>query len=54
VREAIARQAAESGVNYVLSRFAFGDLSLEESLRSADLFARAVMPELAPAPVPAA
>jgi alkanesulfonate monooxygenase SsuD/methylene tetrahydromethanopterin reductase-like flavin-dependent oxidoreductase (luciferase family) len=54
VREAIARQAAESGVNYVLARFAFGDLSLEESLRSADLFARAVMPELAPAPVPAA
>jgi len=37
---------AESGVNYVLARFAFGDLSLEESLHSAELFARAVMPEL--------
>jgi alkanesulfonate monooxygenase SsuD/methylene tetrahydromethanopterin reductase-like flavin-dependent oxidoreductase (luciferase family) len=51
VREAIERQAAESGVNYVLARLAFGDLSLEESLRSADLFARAVMPELAAAAV---
>jgi alkanesulfonate monooxygenase SsuD/methylene tetrahydromethanopterin reductase-like flavin-dependent oxidoreductase (luciferase family) len=47
VREAIERQAAESGVNYVLARFAFGDLSLEESLHSADLFAKAVMPALA-------
>src|SRR6195256_1310218 len=51
VREAVARQAAESGVNYVLARLAFGDLSLEESLHSADLFAQAVMPELAAAPV---
>src|ERR1700704_1320629 len=46
VREAIERQAAESGVNYVLARLAFGDLSLEESLESAELFARAVMPGL--------
>jgi alkanesulfonate monooxygenase SsuD/methylene tetrahydromethanopterin reductase-like flavin-dependent oxidoreductase (luciferase family) len=51
VRDAIARQATESGVNYVLARLAFGDLSLEESLHSAELFARAVMPELAAAPV---
>jgi alkanesulfonate monooxygenase SsuD/methylene tetrahydromethanopterin reductase-like flavin-dependent oxidoreductase (luciferase family) len=51
VRDAIARQAAQSGVNYVLARFAFGDLSLEESLHSADLFAKVVMPELAAAPV---
>src|SRR3989440_870484 len=51
VREAIARQAAESGVNYVLARLAFGDLSLEESLRSAQLLAQAVMPELAAMPV---
>src|SRR6266478_3454262 len=47
VREAIERQAAESGVNYVLARLAFGDLSLEESLESAELFARGVMPGLA-------
>jgi len=51
VREAIARQATESGVNYVLARFAFGDLTLEESLQSAELFAQAVMPELAAASV---
>src|SRR5258708_34324953 len=49
VREAIARQAAKSGVNYVLARLAFGDLSLEESLQSTELFARRVMPELADA-----
>ena len=51
VRDAIAYQAAQSGVNYLLARFAFGDLSLEESLHSADLFARAVVPGLAAAPV---
>ncbi len=51
VHGAIARQAAESGVNYVLARLAFGDLTLEESLNSANLFARGVMPELAAAPV---
>jgi hypothetical protein len=28
----------------LVSRFAFGDLSLEESLRSVELFARVVMP----------
>ena len=49
VRDAIARQAAQSGVNYFLSRFAFGDMSLDESLRSVDLFTRRVMPELAAA-----
>jgi alkanesulfonate monooxygenase SsuD/methylene tetrahydromethanopterin reductase-like flavin-dependent oxidoreductase (luciferase family) len=51
VRDAIVGQAAESGVNYVLARLAFGDLSLEESLHSAELFAQAVMPELAAASV---
>jgi alkanesulfonate monooxygenase SsuD/methylene tetrahydromethanopterin reductase-like flavin-dependent oxidoreductase (luciferase family) len=51
VRDAIAHQAAESGVNYLLARFAFGDLTLEESLHSADLFAQAVMPEFAAASV---
>jgi alkanesulfonate monooxygenase SsuD/methylene tetrahydromethanopterin reductase-like flavin-dependent oxidoreductase (luciferase family) len=54
VREAIARQAAQSGVNYLLARVAFGDLTLEESLHSADLFARSVIPGLAAAPAPAA
>lgn len=33
-----------SGVNYVLTRFAFGDLSYQESLRSLMLFEHEVMP----------
>jgi len=51
VRDAIARQIAQSGANYLLARLAFGDLSLEESLNSAELFAARVMPELAAAAV---
>jgi alkanesulfonate monooxygenase SsuD/methylene tetrahydromethanopterin reductase-like flavin-dependent oxidoreductase (luciferase family) len=39
-------QLAESGANYLVCRFAFGDLSLSESLRSLDLFQRHVMPAL--------
>lgn len=51
VCNAIERQVAQSGVNYLLARLAFGDLSFEESLASAELFARRVMPELAVEPV---
>jgi alkanesulfonate monooxygenase SsuD/methylene tetrahydromethanopterin reductase-like flavin-dependent oxidoreductase (luciferase family) len=47
VRDALLAQAAETGVNYLVSRFAFGDLTLAESLRSATLFAQEVMPALA-------
>ena len=47
VRAALAAQIGECGVNYLLLRFAFGDLTLEESLRSVDLFARDVRPALA-------
>ena len=36
----------ESGVNYFVCRFAFGDLTLNESGRSIKLFAERVMPEL--------
>ena len=39
-------QIAESGANYSVCRFAFGDLSLNESLRSLDLFTRHVAPVL--------
>ena len=39
-------QLAESGANYLVCRFAFGDLTLAESLRSLDLFTRHVMPAL--------
>ena len=49
VREVLAAQVAEAGVNYFLCRVAFGDLSLDESLRSVELFAREVMPALAAA-----
>lgn len=47
VRDALLRQARETGVNYLVSRFAFGDLSETEMLRSARLFAEQVMPALA-------
>ena len=36
----------ESGANYVVGQFAFGDLSLSEILASLELFTRHVMPEL--------
>jgi alkanesulfonate monooxygenase SsuD/methylene tetrahydromethanopterin reductase-like flavin-dependent oxidoreductase (luciferase family) len=39
-------EIAESGANYLVGQFAFGDLSLDESLRSVDLFTRRVMPAL--------
>jgi alkanesulfonate monooxygenase SsuD/methylene tetrahydromethanopterin reductase-like flavin-dependent oxidoreductase (luciferase family) len=48
VRDALARQIAEAGVNYLVCRFAFGDMTPAHSQRSLELFARCVMPELAP------
>jgi alkanesulfonate monooxygenase SsuD/methylene tetrahydromethanopterin reductase-like flavin-dependent oxidoreductase (luciferase family) len=47
VRAALRAQIAEAGVNYLVCRFAFGDMTPAESHRSLDLFAREVMPELA-------
>lgn len=46
VLEKLQAQLEESGVNYLGCRFAFGDLSLAESLCSVELFARHVMPNL--------
>jgi len=46
VRETIASQAKDAGLNYFLLRFAFGDLTLAESMRSVDLFASLVKPAL--------
>jgi alkanesulfonate monooxygenase SsuD/methylene tetrahydromethanopterin reductase-like flavin-dependent oxidoreductase (luciferase family) len=40
----LEREIEVSGVNYVLTRFAYGDLSFEESSRSLDLFVNEVMP----------
>jgi alkanesulfonate monooxygenase SsuD/methylene tetrahydromethanopterin reductase-like flavin-dependent oxidoreductase (luciferase family) len=39
-------QMTESGANYLVGQFAFGDLSLSEILVSLELFTRHVMPEL--------
>ena len=47
MRALLAAQLKEAGINYLVGRFAFGDLTLAESMRSLDLFARAVMPALA-------
>jgi len=39
-------QTDESAANYLVGQFAFGDLSLVESLRSVELFRKHVMPKL--------
>ena len=44
VRELLAAQIERAGVNFVLTRFAFGDLPYEVSLRSVELFASDVTP----------
>jgi alkanesulfonate monooxygenase SsuD/methylene tetrahydromethanopterin reductase-like flavin-dependent oxidoreductase (luciferase family) len=49
VRAMLAAQVKEAGNNYLVCRLAFGDLTLAESMRSLDLFTRAVMPALAEA-----
>jgi alkanesulfonate monooxygenase SsuD/methylene tetrahydromethanopterin reductase-like flavin-dependent oxidoreductase (luciferase family) len=47
VREALAAQIKTAGINYLVCRFAFGDLTLIEARHSLNLFARHVMPALA-------
>ena len=42
----VQRRLAESGANYCINRFAFGDLTLEESLTSVRLFRSEIMPNL--------
>ena len=39
-------QLEDSGANYVVGQMAFGDLTLDEMLRSVELFGREVMPAL--------
>ncbi|VFR32534.1 Alkanal monooxygenase alpha chain [plant metagenome] len=46
VRQRLAEQVEQAGVNYLLARFAFGDLTLAESTASVELFATEVMPAL--------
>ena len=46
VRALLAQQVEDSGVNYVVGQFCFGDLTLDEMLRSVALFSGEVMPKL--------
>lgn len=46
VTEFLKAQMTESGANYVVGQFAFGDLSLSEILSSLELFTGHVMPQL--------
>lgn len=46
VRSFLESQVSESGANYLIGQFAFGDISLEESLRSVALFGEHIMPNL--------
>ncbi|MBC7437714.1 MAG: LLM class flavin-dependent oxidoreductase [Bdellovibrionales bacterium] len=50
VAEGLQREIDIAGVNYVLTRFAFGDLSYDESLRSLNLFTEKVMPQFVSEP----
>jgi alkanesulfonate monooxygenase SsuD/methylene tetrahydromethanopterin reductase-like flavin-dependent oxidoreductase (luciferase family) len=44
VREQLERQLEECGANYFVARFAYGNLTHEESVRSLELFTSEVMP----------
>jgi alkanesulfonate monooxygenase SsuD/methylene tetrahydromethanopterin reductase-like flavin-dependent oxidoreductase (luciferase family) len=46
VAEYVQKQMGESGANYFVGQFAFGDLTHEETLRSIELFSDEVMPML--------
>jgi alkanesulfonate monooxygenase SsuD/methylene tetrahydromethanopterin reductase-like flavin-dependent oxidoreductase (luciferase family) len=48
VRAALRAQVQHSGVTYFIGQFAFGDLTFDEAMRSATLFARDVQPSLEP------
>lgn len=47
VRDHLQRAVDEAGLNYLLCRFAFGDITGDEALNSIALFTRHVMPDLA-------
>ena len=46
VAKSLAPRIAESGINYVVGQFAFGDMSHAEAVRSVELFGTEVMPRL--------
>jgi alkanesulfonate monooxygenase SsuD/methylene tetrahydromethanopterin reductase-like flavin-dependent oxidoreductase (luciferase family) len=47
IAAAIEEQADTAGTNYMVCRFAFGDLPFEVSRRSVDLFASEILPRFA-------
>jgi len=53
VREYLQRTIDEGGLNYLLCRFAFGDITGDEALHSIDLFTRKVMPDIRSSPLDA-
>src|ERR1700733_12271598 len=50
VREFVQTSIDDGGLNYLLCRFAFGDITCDEALQSVELFDRHVRPAIAPAP----
>jgi alkanesulfonate monooxygenase SsuD/methylene tetrahydromethanopterin reductase-like flavin-dependent oxidoreductase (luciferase family) len=46
VRDFLQRSIDDAGLNYLLCRFAFGDITGDEALHSIDLFTRHVMPDV--------
>jgi alkanesulfonate monooxygenase SsuD/methylene tetrahydromethanopterin reductase-like flavin-dependent oxidoreductase (luciferase family) len=50
VCDGLKREIGIAGVNYLLTRFAFGDLTHDESVHSLSLFTAKVMPEFASEP----
>ncbi len=46
VREFLLRNNTESGINYFVGQYAFGDMTHDETVNSIDLFTREVMPAL--------
>jgi alkanesulfonate monooxygenase SsuD/methylene tetrahydromethanopterin reductase-like flavin-dependent oxidoreductase (luciferase family) len=53
VAAALRQQVAETGANYLVGQFTFGDLTFAEASRSITLFAERVMPALARVEQPA-
>lgn len=47
VLDQLSTQSQSTGINYLVARFVFGDLSISEAIRSIELFAAEVKPKLA-------
>jgi alkanesulfonate monooxygenase SsuD/methylene tetrahydromethanopterin reductase-like flavin-dependent oxidoreductase (luciferase family) len=46
VRDFLQQAIDEAGLNYILCRFAFGDITGDEALNSIELFTRHVNPDI--------